>query len=171
MVRARVMKSVLLSLGLATATTWTAQASEVQAVTPDSFDSILGTDWTGSLTYMNYQEPFEDVTIPAALEVAAVEGGFEFAYKYPDEPHANSTSLVALSAGGSVLMDQPVTANEILADGTQQITTAFACEDMGKSASCEMIYTLSSDRLSMRKMVTYEDEAQAFRRNEYNFVR
>lgn len=165
------MKSPLLIHGLVSAMAWTAHASEIEAVTPESFDPILGTDWAGSLTYMNYQDPFQDVTIPAALEVAVVEGGFEFSYKYPDEPHANSSSIVVLSEGGSVLMDQPVTANETLADGMQQITTAFACEDMGKPASCEMIYVLSPNALSMRKMVTYEGEGQAFRRNEYNFVR
>lgn len=165
------MKYLSLALLLAPMTLLGAGASEIEPLTPESLTPILGSDWSGSLSYQDYQPPFADVTIEAALEITAVQGGFEFAYLYPNEPHANSTSLVAIGENGRSIMDQPIVSNHIADDGTQTIVTAFACEDMGKSASCEMIYSLSAEALSMRKMVTYEGETEAFRRNEYVFTR
>ena len=165
------MKHLSLALIFLPLTALAAGASETVELTADSMTPILGSDWSGSLTYQDYQPPFADVTIEAALEVTAVQGGFEFAYIYPNEPHANSKSLVQIGENGTTIMDQPIVRNQISEDGTQTIVTAFACEDMGKSASCEMTYSLSAQAFSMRKMVTYDGETDAFRRNAYEFTR
>ena len=165
------MKSLTLACILAPIIALNASASETATLTSESLNPILGKDWSGSLTYQIYQPPFEDVTIEAGLEVTKVEGGFEFAYHYPNEPHANSASVVTIGENGSEIMDQPIVSNQISDDGTQTIITAFTCEDMGRAASCEVIYSLSQQAFSMRKMVTYDGETEAFRRNEYTFTR
>ncbi|MEM7639525.1 MAG: hypothetical protein AAF269_10695 [Pseudomonadota bacterium] len=149
----------------------TGLAEETPALTPDVFDAIVGDDWLGELTYLNYGAPVKDFTIPAELDVERVEQGLKMAYIYPDEPHQNSTVTARISKDGSKLMGAPVTLNAMQASGVREIRTAYPCEDMGKAAECEMIYLLSRDEVVMRKMVTYEGETEAFRRNVYVFTR
>ncbi|MEO1187692.1 MAG: hypothetical protein AAFW60_01365 [Pseudomonadota bacterium] len=146
-------------------------AAEAPALTLDAFNEIIGDDWTGELTYLNYGEPVKDFTIPAALEVERVESGLSMAYIYPDEPHQNSTIIVRISEDGSKLMGAPVTINADRDTDGREIRTEYACEDMGQSASCEMIYQIRADQILMRKMVTNNGETEAFRRNEYVFTR
>ena len=56
-------------------------------------------------------------------------------------------------------------------DGAREIKTAFPCEDMGQSAQCEMTYFFSANAIEIKKMVTYDGETDAFRRNAYTFQR
>ena len=151
--------------------TLSAYAGETEGLSPSDLAVVAGTDWTGSLTYLNYQPPFEDVTIPANLEVEATDTGLKFAYVYPDEPHANSTIILKVSEDGQWMMGAPIVSNTLLESGMREVKTAYSCEDMGKAASCEMIYTFGASELNVTKMVTYEGETDAFRRNAYNFTR
>lgn len=148
-----------------------AHAGETVSLSPSDLAVVAGNDWTGSLTYVNYQPPFEDVTIPANLEVEATETGLKLAYIYPDEPHANSTVTLKVSEDGQMMMGEPIISNTLLETGAREVKTAFPCEDMGKAASCEMTYTFGASALNVTKMVTYEGETDAFRRNAYSFTR
>ena len=148
-----------------------AHAGETEGLSPSDLAVVAGTDWTGSLTYMNYQPPFEDVTIPANLEVEATDTGLKLAYIYPDEPHANSTVTLKVSGNGQWMMGAPIVSNTLSESGLREVKTAYSCEDMGKKASCEMIYSFGASELNVTKMVTYEGETEAFRRNAYSFTR
>lgn len=148
-----------------------AHAGEAVSLSPSDLVVVAGDDWTGSLTYLNYQAPFEDVTIPANLEVEATETGLKLGYIYPDEPHANSTITLKVSEDGTMMMGEPIVSNTLLETGAREVKTAFPCEDMGKAASCEMTYTFGASELNVTKMVTYEGETDAFRRNAYSFTR
>ncbi|MEL7108534.1 MAG: hypothetical protein AAGJ68_04910 [Pseudomonadota bacterium] len=165
------MKVLFLAAGLIPLSTVAAHASEVPAVTIDMFESLAGDDWSGSLTYLNYQAPFEDVTIPANIEISLLNSGLKLDYKYPNEPHANSSAVASISENGTVFMNEPVIANTLTDDDVREIKTGFACEDMGRSAQCEMTYMFSSSTLQITKMVTYDGEIEAFRRNAYTFQR
>lgn len=148
-----------------------ALASEPDALEVADLEIVVGTEWTGSLTYLNYQEPFIDFTIPATLTVTATEAGLKLAYAYPEEPHANSTVQAEISANGRKLMGEPIVSNTELETGEREIRTRFACEDMGRAAVCEMTYSLAPSALRITKMVTYDGETDAFRRNAYVFTR
>jgi len=165
------MKPLMLSICLASFTTVPAVADEPPALTAEMLEVALGEDWTGELTYLNYQEPFEDVTIRANAEIAAIENGLEIAYKYPDEPHANSSVRARISPDGKSFMGEPIVSNVALDGGARQIDTRFSCEDMGRAATCEMTYYLSTSLLEITKMVTYVDNGEPFRRNSYAFSR
>lgn len=165
------MKSLSFSLFASAVIAVPAFAAEAPPLEAADLEVVVGSDWTGSLTYLNYQEPFVDFTIPAALEVTATEKGLQLAYKYPDEPHANSTIQAEIGAGGTTLMGELIVSNEVLDDGGRLIETAFPCEDMGQSASCEMTYAFSATELRIKKMVTLEGETEGFRRNEFVFTR
>ena len=165
------MKSLACLILITPVLTHTHVSADTPLLTSEVFDVIIGNDWTGELTYLNYGEPVKDFTIPAALKVERVEAGVKMAYIYPDEPHQNSTITVRMSEDGSKLMGAPLTVNRMLDTGSREFRTEYACEDMGRTASCEMIYQLRADQVVMRKMVTYAGETDAFRRNEYVFTR
>lgn len=165
------MKRIALFILLSPVMVPTSVAAETPVLTPDAFDVIVGDNWSGALTYLNYGEPAKDFTIPAELEVERIEEGLKMAYKYPDEPHQNSTVTARINEDGSRLMGAQVTLNAIAESGAREIRTEYACQDMGKAAACEMIYELSADRVVMRKMVAYTGDSEAFRRNEYVFTR
>ncbi|MEO0450693.1 MAG: hypothetical protein AAFZ74_10300 [Pseudomonadota bacterium] len=165
------MKLLVVSLLSSVVVTFAAVAAETPPLEASDLEIAIGADWTGSLTYLNYQDPFVDFTIPAALEVEATETGLQLAYKYPDEPHANSTIVAEISQNGTLLMGEPIVSNLTLEDGGREVKTAFDCEDMGRPAACEMTYSFSANELRIKKMVTFEGETEGFRRNEYVFTR
>lgn len=165
------MKSLVISLLLSSFIASSSAAENVPAVTPESLEVVIGDDWTGSLTYLNYQEPFDDVTIPAAIEVEAIENGLAFAYKYPDEPQANSTGEALISNDGASFMGAPIVSNQALETGGHKVITLEDCEDMGREAICAMTYTFSATAFQIEKVVTLKDASESFRRNEYVFTR
>lgn len=165
------MRKLMISLLVAPISAAFASATEPPPLEVTDLEVIVGSDWTGSLTYLNYQEPFIDFTIPATLTVNATEAGLKLAYAYPDEPHANSTVQVEIGANGGELMGEPIVSNTELEAGGREIVTAFDCEDMGRAAACEMTYAFAPTELRIRKMVTYQGETDSFRRNEYVFTR
>lgn len=165
------MQKLLISLFIAPVSAALAFASEPPPLEVADLEIVVGADWTGSLTYLNYQEPFIDFTIRAALTVTATEAGLKLAYEYPDEPHANSTIQAEIGANGTELMGEPIISNEELEQGGRVIVTAFDCEDMGRAAACEMTYSFAPNALRIKKMVSYDGETESFRRNEYVFTR
>lgn len=165
------MKSLALSLLISSIIALPASAENVPALTPENLETVIGADWSGSLTYLNYQEPFEDVTIPAAIEVEAIENGLAFAYKYPAEPQANSTGEALISADGTSFVGAPIVSNQVLETGSRQVITLEDCEDMGREAICAMTYTFAANAFQIEKMVTVKGESESFRRNEYVFTR
>lgn len=148
-----------------------AMAEEIRPLAEPDLAVVIGDDWTGTLTYLNYGEPVKDVTIPAEIDVIAVEGGLKLSFQYPDEPHANQTMITKVSADGATLNGETIIANAAFSSDRREVRTISPCEDMGRAASCEMIYTLSPTEFELRKMVTYQGETEAFRRNVYAFVR
>lgn len=165
------MKSLALSLLISSFIALPVSAESVPALTSENLEIVTGDDWSGSLTYLNYQEPFEDVTISAAIEVEAMENGLAFAYKYPDEPQANSTGEALISEDGMSFMGAPIVSNQAMETGGRQVITLEDCEDMGREAICAMTYTFSANAFQIEKMVTVKGESESFRRNEYVFTR
>ncbi|MEM9054001.1 MAG: hypothetical protein AAGB16_01635 [Pseudomonadota bacterium] len=165
------MKPLALSLFIAPLLALPGFAGEVPPLAQEDLDILIGDDWTGSLTYLNYGEPVKDFTIPAEIDIERTEGGLNLSYQYPDEPHQNASMVSKVSADGARLNGETITSNTLLETGAREIRTAYPCEDMGRKASCEMIYTLSATSFETRKLVTYQGETEAFRRNAYSFSR
>ena len=166
-----VMQHLVLSVVFAMSLAPLSQAETATALSADSLEIVAGDDWTGTLTYLNYGEPLRDFTIPAELQVEVIERGLRLNYKYPEEPKENSSVTARISADGTKLMGAPIVANRVLDAGEREVITRYPCNDMGQTATCETILTLSQNEFRSRKMVTYEGESDAFRRNEYVFTR
>ena len=140
-------------------------------ITPDDLRPLVQSDWVGSLTYMNYQPPYQDVTIPAELEVSRQAEGLDLYFKYPDEPHANSRYTFTYSESDGTLDGNPIILRETTEDGTLKIITGYTCEDMGRAADCTTTITLSNTEFTQTKHVTYSDTGEKIRRNAYSYSR
>jgi len=134
------------------------------------FDSVLGDDWSGSLTYLNYSEPFEEVTIPAEIDVSSSPTGLTFSFQYPEEPQQNSTLTIDLSGPSNEIRDAKIVRRSTVGNSVIFMTVE-PCEDMGREANCEMIYALAPNMLNIVKVVTYDGETESFQRNAYAFSR
>ena len=132
---------------------------------------LIGDDWSGALTYLNYSAPYEYFTIPAALEVKEAGEGINLSFIYPEEPDQNFSYDLAVSVDQKRIGDESVVYREETAEGELIIKTRFDCEDLGKAAECRMTYAISPQAFSITKMVTYTGESEAFLRNEYKFTR
>ena len=146
-------------------------AEDKLTITADDLRPLVQSDWVGSLTYMNYQPPYQDVTIPAALEVFRQAAGLDFHFKYPDEPHANSHYTFTHSEVDGTLDGNPIILRETTEDGTLKVVTGYPCEDMGRAADCTTTFTLSHTEFSQTKYVTYTDTGERIRRNAYSYTR
>lgn len=104
------------------------------------------------------------------VDVAATPEGLEIALRYPEEPKANGTSRLALSAGGTILEGDPVVSRSD--DGAvAAATTRGPCEDDNKPATCEHLYRFGEREFVMEKRVRFEGEQEFRRRNVYRFAR
>lgn len=143
---------------------------EPPRVTPDDLAPLVGSGWTGTLTYRDYSPPFGEVTIEAALDVRETPEGLVFNYIYPKEPQANSERPFLLSADGTVLDEEAVIAVTRAPDAVN-IRTSAACEDAGQAATCTYDYSIAAKTFTVRKSVQVTGEAETFTRNTYRLSR
>lgn len=137
----------------------------------EDFEVLEGDDWSGSLTYLNYNSE-ERSTIPVKLQVREVKGRtMNYAIQYPGEEEYNSKEQIVLSRDGRRIDGFEVVARIESPDGALLITTLGKGEDDERPADLQFVYTLSADRLSIRKDVRFEGDEAFFNRNEYAFER
>jgi len=163
------MKVFVLSLLIVSHLVFTTESK----VTRDDLQVLTGTEWSGTLTYLDYRSN-KKVSIPANLTVRSNgedKWSWVFEYKYPDEPKANSEEIVRLSKDGKSLNGEVVLERTSLADGAVRFVTEKKGQDNNRSASFRFIYELSAKTFSIKKEVRYEDENQFFERNEYRWNR
>ena len=139
----------------------------------DDLQILTGTQWTGTLTYLDYRSK-KKVSIPSNLNVrpnGEDKWSWVFEYQYPDEPQANSKEIVRLSKDGRSVNGEVVLERISLPDNTVKFVTEKKGEDNNRSASIRFTYSLNAKSLSIRKEVRYEDEDQFFERNGFDWKR
>lgn len=137
---------------------------------------LIGDDWTGELTYLNFSEPFDYVTIPAELDVTSAGRGVELHLQYPGEPAQDLKYTVEVLEDGRRLGNEPVMARVENRNGGVVIKTRTECEDLGRDAICDMTYTITDTSFVFAKMVTLTEDndvtrEDTFLRNEFRFKR
>ncbi|MAK63053.1 MAG: hypothetical protein CMK09_18950 [Ponticaulis sp.] len=148
-----------------------AAGAESETISPDVLSVLEGEGWVGTLTYRNYEAPYDEEVIPVELsEVERVEDGILFGMKYPGEAEANSSEALFVSEdgtelGGATIQLQTEMGNSLV------IITRDSCEDDFRPATCERIYRIGSNAFSMAKEVILEDGSERFVRNRYDFKR
>ncbi|MEP6922269.1 MAG: hypothetical protein ABI967_14175 [bacterium] len=134
---------------------------------------LTGTQWQGTLTYLDYRSN-KKVSIPSHLTVIrSVEDKFSwvFEYQYPDEPKANSKDTVTISRDGRVIDGESVIERSSLGGDTTRIVTEKKGMDNDKSALFHYTYLIGASSLSIKKEVRYDGATEFIERNQFNWKR
>jgi hypothetical protein len=139
-------------------------------ISPDDFTPLVGTDWKGTLTYLDYGDGKTEVTIPVELMVLQTERTFGLYFTFPEDPEADGGADITISDNGRMINQETVT-RRLEENGSLMVVTLAPCEDGGVQASCEYTYEISGSAFSIRMMVTLDGDTEAFRRHHYSFTR
>jgi hypothetical protein len=138
-----------------------------QQLKPDALDILVGDDWKGELTYLDYSSN-ENVSIPVELTVgSAGKGKYRFDYRYPDEPKANSSSRIKISADGRKIAGNKITKIDQGDDGKLVIHAEAKGSDNNEKAMLYFTYTIGKNYFSSRKEVFFLSTEERLLRNEY----
>ena len=134
---------------------------------------LTGSQWTGTLTYLDYRRN-KKVSIPSNLSVSQStedKRSWVFEYQYPDEPKANNKNIVTISKDGRIINGETVVERTGLAGKTLKIVTEKSGSDNDKAATLRYTYLIGSKSFSIRKEVRYEGATEYIERNEYRWER
>jgi hypothetical protein len=142
-------------------------------VTVKDFEPAFGT-MKGTLTYLDYTsgKPF---TMPAIIILSAGTSGSGTIIRslsYPEEPKANGTDTIIISAGGTMIDDEKLVSRSVNAAQTEIITERDGIDGNDRrKAKIRHIYSISNTVFRIRKEVRFEGTDQWIQRNEYRFSR
>ncbi|MEO0465348.1 MAG: hypothetical protein AAF216_02300 [Pseudomonadota bacterium] len=140
-------------------------------VSPSDFDLVLGDEWTGELTYLDYSSG-ETVAIPATLSVGPVDGRtVNYAFGYPGEPQANNSGTWTISGDGQMIDDKPVTSRINGDEGEVILIMEYTGEDNDEPADITESLILSANGIVMTKQVKTQSAERPFQRNSFAFSR
>lgn len=137
------------------------------------FQTLSG-HWTGSLTYLDYSSG-KPYTMPADIDIKRIgkASQFSFSNSYRNEPSANSTDTITLSADGKYINNELIKSRRKLADGTIEIITEETGHDGNdhKPAMFRHTYTLGKTSFKKRKDVQFTGETGWINRHEYSYTK
>ena len=149
----------------------TAALAEDAVLAPGDLDVLTGDDWTGTLTYRDYQSD-RMVEIPAELSVSKdARTGFTLSFRYPEEPHMNGRSKVSVSNDGQSLNGATIIERTESNDTELSIVTMSEGEDNNLPATIRQTYVIGAWAFRIKKEVRVEGSAEFSFRNEFDFSR
>lgn len=147
------------------------QTAAQEEISLEEFESIEG-QWTGSLTYLDYQTqaPF---SMPAELvvEKGKKQGQLLLQYIYPNEPKANSKGKLTQSKDGTSINGNKIVSRRVLENQDLEIQSQYTGKDDNKKALIRTTYVFGATQLIIRKEVQFSDAEAWIKRNEYQFNR
>ena len=135
---------------------------------------LLSGQWRGTLTYLDYstKKPY---TMPADVQVSHLpkDNLLLFAHTYPNEPKANGTDTVVISADGRMLDKEVLQSKSVLSDGNLEIVTEKEGVDGNdnKPARLRYTYTLGQHVFIKRKDVKFEGQTGWINRHTFSYTR
>lgn len=145
--------------------------SQAALLGANDFKALIGC-WQGTLTYLDYttNKPF---SMPANLNIQRVvnTNNFIFANIYPNEPQANSTDSVSISASGKHINKELIKSRRILSDGNTEIVTELLGEDGNdnKKALFKFTYVIGIKLYAHKKEVQFAGRREWILRHEYKY--
>lgn len=164
--------ALLLQLALGCAADRTTPSDEPRLTAAD-IDTLAGTPWVGTLTYLDYQSS-RLTTIDSSLIVrrtADAPPAWEFGVGYSKEPHADAKETVALADDGRSLGDEVVISRETLPDGAVRFITEVDGKDDHRPARFRFVHTVSARAYTRSKLVRFEGDREFFERHVYRWSR
>lgn len=142
-------------------------------VKQQDFLSLSG-NWKGTLTYLDYTSG-KPYSMPAdiAIKPLTKHNAYSFYNSYPDEPKANSTDTLLITAKGRMIDGATVTARRKLKDGTTVIVTERMSRDGNDNmpALNRITYSIGKTRFSNIKEVQFVGKTEWIKRHEYTYTR
>ena len=142
------------------------------SVSVKDFKPALG-KWKGSLTYIDYSSG-KPYTMPVNITISNYEKqGLILKMEYPNEPIANGSDTLFISADGTMLDKASVVSNKKIGNNIREIVTDRDGTDGNdyRKAVLRYIYTISKSKFICRKEVRFDGEEKFILRNEYNMNR
>ena len=96
---------------------------------------------------------------------------WQFEYRYPDEPQANSKSRVTIAGDGLTIDGERVTERSVLAGGVVRLVTETSGQDDRRPAMFRFTYLVGDSSFSRRKEVKFDGTADYFERHTYSWTR
>ena len=137
------------------------------------FQNMSG-NWKGSLTYLDYSsgKPYT-MTADVDIERIGKTNKFTFSNTYPNEPSANSTDTITLSADGKYIGKELVKSRRKLPNGEIEIIT----EELGKDgndnkpATFRHTYILGKNLNKNIKDVQFFGQTDWINRHQYTYTK
>ncbi len=144
----------------------------VARMQPTDLDLLIGKPWSGTLTYLDYTSG-EPTTIRSSLSVHRAQslGAWKFSIGYGDEPHADTSDVVAVSADGRKFADEPVVERSLELDGSIHVVTECDSTDNGQPVRMRHVYVIGERACSLQKLVRGEGQVEFFERHIYRWTR
>lgn len=139
-------------------------------ISTEDFAPLLDNHWIGTLTYLDYQPPYSQVSLDVSLTVELAEEQIQFFFDYPREPNANNVTTLEIKEGGYMLGQQRVIRKSFAETIGTKFSTQFPCNDNGVKAQCTIDYTIGETMFSFSKTVEIKGQP-SFVRNAYHFVK
>lgn len=146
-------------------------AQKNPSLSPADLKPLLAKDWRGTLTYLDYTSN-KPTSIESTLSVAPVQGKpreWTFAFGYPKEPEAKSSSIVKLSNDGRTFDGATLRERRQTKDSLVFVVEAKGKDD-NRSATIERTYTLTPSEFSIRKRVRFSPNSPWIIRHTYSWA-
>ncbi len=141
-------------------------AEAAVTISMDDLRLLIGDDWEGALTYLNYGSDKRS-TIPVKMIVMSPDGDrLPFAIKYPGEEDKNVDGGLELSGDGSQFDNARIIERRDTPEGFT-FTTQTRGQDDNRPADIRIVYEVSERLFKMRKLVKFDDAEDYIERNEY----
>lgn len=162
-------------MACAAPTTNVATAADISqsdiTVTEQDFARLAGTNWTGTLSYLDYSSK-KMSSIPVGLDFKSPKGRtLKYMITFPNEPQYNSKEKIKLSRDGRRLDGNTVISKSTASDGSLTIVTQHEDKDDGEPAMIKMRYTINDDAFTIIKDVKPLTADAYFLRSKYKFTR
>lgn len=148
-------------------------SAQTAKISPDDLKILEGTQWTGTLTYLDYGTN-KQTSIKSNVTVSRPDAEkltWTFDYQYPLEPKANRKDQVVLTPDGKTFDGETVIERIKQADGTLKIVTTKEGVDNGKKSLYRFTYLAGKNSFYVKKEVRQESSTEFFVRNEYAWKR
>ena len=161
---------VIVVLVLAATSSVVCQSAKIKA---EDISILEGKLWTGTLTYLDYSSGKRTTINSNVVVTRASRDGrtWTFAYAYPDEPKADSSSTVVLGEDGKSFFGETVIDRAVLPDKTIRLVTTQPGKDNDRPATYRYTYLIGRSAFSIRKEVLIDGTKDWFERNIYSWTR
>ena len=160
------MKTLITTLCLLSFICYSNAQSTIQL---SDFEILNQTNWTGQLTYKDYQSG-ELSTIDATTQIEISKEKIIYNIQYVYEPHKNNKSSVKIKKNGMYFGNEMVISNTI-ENGTRTIVTSYKGKDNGAKATMYITRAFNTTNCSVTKEVQLENSNKRFVRNTYTFTK